>query len=289
MNKQKFLALILCFAVGFTAAACASKAVPVPSESDLGTPSLTEGAGDGKTLVNTLELPAGPYAKFALPKFTQEIQEKYELNSDTVGWLMVPNTTIDDVVVWYPGDRNQYYYRRNFEKRESFNGCYYADFRCTFDGKAAGLAPNTVIYGHAMSDDPLDARKLFSPLKFFKDPEFAKENPYIYFSTSEEDLLWEVFAVFYAMDTLPYNNPSPPDFAGIISECTKRSIYTYDTQVTAGDKILTLSTCTYSLPDGTPISYPNHYRYVIMAKLVTDKSKLKDEAEFVINPAPKAP
>ncbi len=292
MAKQKILLLFLCFVLGFTVAACASKPEPAPSESApqvVSESSAEDAQGLGETFINTLELPQGPYAKFALPKLTAQVGEKYTQNSDTVGWLQMPNTTIDDVVVWYPGDKNAFYYRRNFEKRESFNGIYYADYRCTFNGGAAGLSPNTVIYGHSMSDDPLDSRKLFSPLKFFKDETFAKENPYVYFSVADEDLVWEVFAVFFATVQLPYNNPSPKDFAGIISECTKRSIYTYDTQVSANDKILTLSTCTYSLPNGTPIAYPNDYRYVIMAKLVTDKTKLKTEAAFVKNPSPKAP
>lgn len=284
MNKQKILLLFLCFILGFTAAACASIARPLPQE----VPS-EESAGDGRTFANTLELPEGPYAKFALPKLTQMVQEKYDLNPDTVGWLQLPGTTIDDVVVWYPGDENLFYYRRNFEKRESFNGIYYADYRCAFDGTAAGLAPNTVIYGHSMSDDPLDARMMFSPFKFFKDAGFAKEHPYIYFSTHDEDLLWEVFAVFYATIELPYNIPYPQDFRGLLDECAARSIYTYATEVSASDKILTLSTCTYSLPDGTPLVYPNDYRYVVMAKLVTDRSALKTEAAFSVNPSPKAP
>lgn len=289
MIKQKILILVLCFVLGFTIAACttAPSAEPVPVPQEITPP--TPETGDGESFVNTLELPPGPYARFALPRLTAQVHEKYTQNSDTVGWLQVPNTTIDDVVVWYPGDENEFYYRKNFEKRNSFGGVFYADFRCKFDGTAEGLSPNTVIYGHSMSDDPNHESKLFSPLKFYKNEDFARENPYIYFSTSNEDLVWEVFAVFFATEYLPYNIPDLSGFLSTIGECRARSIYNYDVGVTEKDKILTLSTCTYSLPDGTSLSYPNIYRYAVMAKLVTDKSDLKSEARITKNSEPKAP
>lgn len=273
--------------LGFSVAACVTAPEPMPQEQ---VPSEAEAAaGDGMSFVNTLELPLGPYARFALPKLTAQVNEKYTQNSDTVGWLQIPNTTIDDVVVWYPGDENEFYYRKNFEKRQSFGGVFYADFRCKFDGKADDLSQNTVIYGHSMSDNPSHETKLFSPLKFFKDEDFARENPYIYFSTTDEDLLWEVFAVFFATVELPYNIPELPDFLSTVGECRARSIYNYDVGVTESDKILTLSTCTYSMPDGRSLTYPNDYRFAVMAKLVTDKSNLKTEARLTINPEPKAP
>lgn len=285
MLKQKILLLLLCFVLGFTVAACVTvtELEPVPPE----TPASD--ITGSTSFINTLELPAGPYARFALPKLTALVQEKYAMNSDTVGWLQVPNTTVDDVVVWYPHDENLFYYRRNFEKRQSFGGIFYADFRCAFDGTAAGLSTNTVIYGHSMSDNPNHESKLFSPLKFYLDEEFAKENPYLYFSTSGEDLIWEVFAVFYATTALPYNLPEFGDFLRTVGECRARSLYNYDVGVTEKDKILTLSTCTYSLPDGTSLTYPNAYRYAIMAKLVTDKSALKSEARLTKNTDAKAP
>lgn len=286
INKNTLFSVILAIVMIFSVTACSQR--PEIAEDSSGQSSAIS-TGDGKTFINTLQLPDGPFIEFALPNLTPLVSEKHEINADTVGWLQVPNTTIDDVVVWYPGDKNRYYYRRNFDKKESFNGIFYADYRCKFDGGAAGLAPNTVIYGHSMSDDPLDKRKMFSPLKFYKDQDFAVENPYIYFSIAETDLVWEVFAVFFATVDLPYNHPFPTDMANIISECTKRSIYTYDVQVSATDKILTLSTCTYSMPDGRGLSYPNDYRYVVMAKLVTDTAHMKEQAALELNPSPKAP
>lgn len=290
-KKQRILFLVLCFVFGFTAAACA-KNTQAPEVQ----PPVASGQEavpyDGKIFVNTLELPVGPYAKFALPKLTKLVNEKHKLNSDTVAWLKIPNTTIDDVVVWYPKDRNEYYLRRNFDKRSDFNGIFFADYRCKFDGTSAGLSANTVIYGHSMSDDPLDYRKQFSPLKLFKDEKFAKQTPYIYLSTAGEDLIFEVFTVMFTSVNLYYNTPDPEDFESLIAECRARSLYNYDVKVQKGDKIITLSTCTYSLPDGRlfpVVQTENGYRYAIMAKLITDRTNLKNEAALTVNQSRKAP
>lgn len=73
-----------------------------------------------------------------------------------------------------------------------------------------------------------------------------------------------------------------------VDEVIKHSLYLYNTEVSENDKILTLSTCTYHLQDGTNLGYPNPVRFIIMAKLVKDPSTLLEEADFTVNPAPKA-
>lgn len=47
--------------------------------------------------------------------------EAYNLNSDTIGWLRVPNTTIDNSVLQKAGETNNNYYLRLNEKKESDN------------------------------------------------------------------------------------------------------------------------------------------------------------------------
>jgi len=236
--------------------------------------------------------PLGPPEELGIlldaPNFLDQIAEMYELNSDTVGWLFVPNTSVNDAVVWYPGDQNEFYLRRDKFKRSSREGCYYADFRCTFGGYAEGLSRNTTIYGHNMDlNDSPDAPQ-FSQLLRYLNQDFAEANPYIFFSIREEDLVWEVFAVFYTTVNLPYNTPdmSNDQFMNLINEVTKRSEYIYDVDVTANDKILTLSTCTYAF---TPGVYPNDYRYVVMARLVQDGELFKERASLQKNPSPKDP
>lgn len=221
------------------------------------------------------------------PSFLEIIREKHAINPDTVGYLQIPGTSVDDVVLWYPHDENEFYLRRNFNKDYQKEGCYYADFRCVFEGGVAGLSRNTVIYGHSMDkrDDP--EAPYFSQLKKFLDEDFARESPYLYFSIGEEDLVWEIFAVYYATTDFYYNTPDPDneEFAAMLTEMSKRSEYIYDVDVTANDKILTLSTCTYVFTQ----EYPNKYRYAISARLVDADEILKAEASLEKNPSPKDP
>lgn len=212
-------------------------------------------------------------------------KEKNIINEDAVGWLRIPNTKIDDVVMFYPDDANEYYLRRNFDKRYSWEGSYFADYRCTFDGTRQGLSRVTTIYGHSMDDNPDGS--MFSQLKKYLDADFAKENPYIFFSTTEEDMAWEIFAVYYATNKLPYNVPNADDaaFSSTFSEVLKRSLYIYDSKVSADDKLLVLSTCCYNYV----ATYPNDFRFAIMARLVPQGEVLKDQAVLQQNPNPKAP
>lgn len=283
-NMHSLAVLFLTVMMVAALAACAGR--PEPANSEPSSSQQEEAAGK-RLFINTLPIPNGATIGLQVPKFTEKIKEKHAINSDTVGWLQLPNTTLSDVVVWYPGDRNEYYYRRNFEKKTSFNGSYYADYRCKFGAGASALSHNTVIYGHSMKDDPDSG--LFSSLKHYLDVDFARENPYIFFSTGGEDLTWEVFSVFYATVELPYNRPDldAAQFSEVISESTKRSLYTYDTQISSDDKILTLSTCTYSVPNIGKLGYPNEYRFAIMAKLVDAPSK--PMATLEVNPSPKEP
>jgi len=222
------------------------------------------------------------------PSFIEIIAKKYAQNSDTVGWLYLPNTSIDDVVVHYPHDANEFYLRRNFERRTSKAGTYFADFRNTFDGTRDGLSRNTVIYGHSLDwDDDPDA-PYFDQLKRLLDEDFARTNPYIFFSVAGEDLVWEIFAVYYATIFLPYNLPefTEQGFLDIIDQMKMRSQFIYDVDVGLDDRILTLSTCTYIF---TPGVYPNNYRYVISARLVEPGRDLPLTAELVRNPSPHEP
>ncbi|MCL2580599.1 MAG: class B sortase [Oscillospiraceae bacterium] len=222
------------------------------------------------------------------PSLTRQIAEKHDQNADTVGWLQVPGTGIDDVVVHHPHDQNEFYLRRNFDRRTSMAGAYFADFRNTFNGRAGGLSRNTVIYGHSLSlDDDPDA-PYFDQLKRFLDEDFARANPYIFFSLAEEDLVWQIFAVYYATVALPYNHPDFDDgaFADIVLEMQKRSEFIYDVEVGPDDKILTLSTCTYVF---TPGVHPNRYRFVVSARLMREGETRGEAAGLTRNPAPKDP
>lgn len=281
---RALVCLILAAALALGMTACGGQPAESPS-SDEGTlitssssssrssSSSSSGSSSSVEEIEATEVQKDMVTKLAT--FTQN-------NEDTVGWLNVPGTTIDEVVVQAPD--NDYYLRRNNMKQSDFNGCYFADYRTKL-GARKDLSKNVVIYGHSMDDNPDGAR--FSQLKKYLDIEYCKENPYIYFSTPEADLVWQVFAVYYTDINFNYIEPNPDAarFTNMISEMKQRSQFIFDVDVSsASDTILTLSTCTYK-----ETTNRSQYRYVVQAKLLPSGASLTTPVKVEVNPSPKSP
>lgn len=205
----------------------------------------------------------------------ESIEAAYEENPDAVGWLTIPGTDIDDVVL--QSHDNLYYLRLNEEREYDVYGCYFADYVCSF-GPREMLSANTVIYGHSDLKDNPDGKR-FSQLFRFTEPEFAKATPYLEFSTDAERMHWQVFAVFYTDVEMNYieTELSGPELVGLADEAKQKSIYDYGVPVEEGDNILTLSTCTIKFgADDTD------HRFVVMAKLVPADETLSQRADITI-------
>ena len=248
--------------------------------------------------------------KLDIPDRTDKVKAAKESNDDVVGWLYIPGLSDVDAGVCH--DASSYSYdRRDINgkklggvgsgKEYWVYGAYYTHLRNTFGSDASDMSTNTVIFGHSdlgitnksyKDDDP--EGPLFSQLFNFRDPSFAEKTPYIYFSTPTKTLVYEVFSVFYndakidGGKSLWYIEPEPGiDYGTLLDTVKERSLYKYDVDVTAADKILTLSTCTV----GFGLQKRGNYRFVIVAKLVTDENSLvQKNASFTINaeaPVPK--
>ncbi|KAF5045877.1 Sortase domain protein [anaerobic digester metagenome] len=273
MNKMfstKLIALILALVMVLVFAGCGKK--PSSSEEPSGpesSSSAVEDEDDDADVVRVFQI--------------EKIDGGIKRNADTKGWLYIPNTEIDDAVV--QAKDNEYYLRLTEDKTYSIFGCYYADFRCKI-GTRDDLSKNTIIYGHSDYKDDPNGKKFSQLFHYAKDIDFVRNNPYIYFSTTEDDLVWQVFAVFYTHVDFNYiqDNPRDEEFKKIISEAKARSEYIIDVPVDENDKILTLSTCTglYKQPK-------ENYRMVVMAKLLPSNeiSTNKLTMEVKPNPSPK--
>ncbi|MEG1204832.1 MAG: class B sortase [Angelakisella sp.] len=301
-TARRVLSLLLVTMMVLTLAACGDKpsskpssdaiienSSSIPSESSSSESSSSESSSESSSSSSSSSTSS---SSSSVPKDTRspaDIQKDllskmvavHKQNDDTVGWLYVPGTTINEATVQTVD--NEYYLRRNYLTKQDFNGCYYVDFRANM-GNRTNLSKNAVIYGHSMDDNP-DGTK-FSQMKKYLNKDFAQENQFIYFSTPESDMVWQVFAVFYTDVSLNYNNPNPEtaEYQNLINDVRKRSLHNFDVPVTAKDNILTLSTCTYVYDK----NYPNNYRYVVMAKLL-DKGAAQTPAKVETNPSPKAP
>lgn len=232
------------------------------------------------------------------PTFQPQIKEAREKNEDIVGWLKIDDLEIDGAVV--QAENNKRYERQNEWKQYSWTGSYFADYECNLTGREQ-LSKNTVIYGHNVHFDDNKDGERFSQLFHFTDIDFAKEHPYLYFSTydpvasqdgktpSENDMVWQIFSVFYTTTdfnyiqiTKDFQNPDSGEITdaqlmNIITEAQKRSEYVYDVPVTAKDKILTLSTCSYRYGKRDDV------RFVVMAKLLAPGEAPQREVSITEN------
>lgn len=195
-------------------------------------------------------------------------------NQDTVGWLEVPGTDINNSVL--QAHDNFAYLRVNEKKEEDIYGCYFADYECSV-GERAVFSPNTVIYGHSdLKDNPDGPR--FSQLFRFTDPEFARRTPVIRFSTIQDYMEWEVFAVLYTRTDFDYISAEPEGGAEALAKAAmEKSIYDYGVTVGPEDHILTLSTC--SVREGAE---DRSQRLVVMARMLPEGAETPDTANITV-------
>ncbi len=277
--SRRVLALLLALAMILAVAGCKKKEPSSSEPSSSSKPSSSESSSSKKP-----GIPTG--GKIEDIKLKESVEKGIQRNSDTIGWIKIPNTDIDDAVIQYID--NDYYLRLDEDKNYDIFGCYWADYNCILDLGREDLSPNTIIYGHSDYRDNPEGKR-FSQLFHYTDLEFLKKNPYIYFSTGDDEMVWQIFAVFYTRINFNYiqANPSKEVMEEIIKEAKERSEYIIDLDVTGDDKVLTLSTCTGKLEGHL---YPNgdydNYRYVIMAKLLPAGETGECTTDMKVNPDP---
>lgn len=183
-----------------------------------------------------------------------EYGELFLQNFDMVGWIKIADTTINYPVMQTPDEPN-YYLKRDFQKEYSDLGTPYMQENCSLAD-----SDNLIIYGHHIKGG-----KMFGALEDYKSQSFYEKHRVIQFDTLTEHAEYEVVAVFktvaYSAEGFRYydfvNAENEDDFKAYIEKCKELALY--DTGVTAayGDKLITLSTCEYSAPNG---------RLVVVAK-----------------------
>ena len=190
------------------------------------------------------ELPSYASSKAVLPS----LQPLVNMNPDTVGWLKVPGTKIDNVVCQTTD--NEYYLHHAFNKEERNSGTLFADYRCDIQE-----CDNIIIYGHKQAD-----KSMFGTLTRYRDIKgFYEEHPIIEFSDLYDKYQYEVIAYFVCEteenrytkkeDLFDYYNyvnftdrHPRHEFIKRISELSE---ITVTDDITEDDKFLTLSTCSY--------------------------------------------
>lgn len=187
-----------------------------------------------------------------------EYQDAYEQNDDLVGWIRIDGTVIDYPVMQHLEEKD-YYLERNFDKEYSKHGCIYLREQCN----PFKPSDNVVIYGHYKQDG-----SMFHDLHGYYRESFWKEHQFIEFDTIYEHHTYQILAVFKtsadADKLFPYhrfnNAESAEEFDEFVSKVKSMSFYDTGVDAEYGDKLITLSTCEYTLSNG---------RLVVVAKRVS--------------------
>ena len=105
-------------------------------------------------------------------------------NSDCVGWLTIPDTTVDYPVVWTPNDP-EHYLRRDFYGNYASGGTPFLDGR----NKPQAEGQNLILYGHNMLDGTM-----FKPMLRYLTPNFQVTHEDIYLELNGAQYRYQVIA-----------------------------------------------------------------------------------------------
>lgn len=178
----------------------------------------------------------------------------YEENDDLVGWIQIPDTPIDYPVMSTPRSPN-FYLRKNFYKEKSLSGT-------PFIGE--GLSPNAksfIVYAHNMKNG-----SMFGTLEEYEDEEYKNNHRYVYFTTTDEERVYEVVAAFRVMlDSLSFGyynycgDWTKEEFDRYFERVFDLSVYNKKDSVSYDNQIMMLSTCS---------SFIEKERFVVVTKRV---------------------
>ena len=186
-----------------------------------------------------------------------DFDELQSMNPEIYAWIRIPGSVIDYPIVQSETD-NAYYLNHSAEKEDNAAGAIFTeDYNSkTFED------PNTVIYGHGMTNGTM-----FNGLHQYMDRSYFDANREILIYMPDKILHYKIFAAYlfdnrHLMQSINFNNKEI--YAAYLNMVMgirdmQASIDT-SMQVTAEDKIITLSTCYGGMSDK---------RYLVQAVLVS--------------------
>lgn len=198
--------------------------------------------------VIVLENEAVPGATETQEQTSPHYDKLYEMNSDFIGWLNIPNTNIDYPVMFTPDDP-EYYLRRAFDKTSSQSGT-------PFIGKNGNIDSDClIIYGHNMKNDTM-----FGTLDNYADKDFWETNSTFSFNTLNDYREYEVYAavkttILHTDETMfrYYNysgDLSQTEYEELVYWLAANAIYNTGIDPVYGEQILIISTCSYHDENG---------------------------------------
>ena len=159
-----------------------------------------------------------------------------EVNSDVLGWILVPGTPISYPLV--QGNDNQYYLKHTWKKWNSVVGAIFLE--CQNSPDLSDF--HTIIYGHRMNNG-----SMFASLKHYKKQSYWKQHPCVYITDDNGTHKYDIFAAY---EVSTQGTTYQIGFSGdqsrqeFLDYCAGQSVISTGITPHVYDQILTLSTCT---------------------------------------------
>ena len=179
-----------------------------------------------------------------------EYQEAFNANNELVGWLTIPDTTIDYPVV-QKADDNEYYLSHAFDNTPDTAGTLFVDYRSDITNPTT----NTIIYGHNMHN-----KTMFGTVSDYLDKAYFDTHKTVHFNTIFEKRNYEIVAVCLAEviyqdeNSYRYYNfiqaSNQAEWDAFVANVKALSVFGEDIDLIKTDEVLTLSTCNDYVQDG---------------------------------------
>ncbi len=164
------------------------------------------------------------------------VSELKAQNSDTVGWIQIPNTEISYPLMHTSDD--SYYLNHTFSKKLNSAGSIFMETLNSADFSDL----HTIIYGHNMKNG-----SMFAGLKNYSSASYLVAHPNVYIDLEDGTHAYQIFSVYEAeADSDSYTIGFAPDevYEEYLKKIKDRSLYDTSVSVTKEDSVITLSTCT---------------------------------------------
>ena len=213
---------------------------PTPSPTPTNTPSLAAPKLLPPTATTAPTPTPNPHAEElqqALSLVEIDFPAWQSLNSDVQAWIHNEAIRVDHPILKSPD--NEYYLTLDLDLSYKAMGSIFFDFR----NKSDFSDPNTIIYGHNF-----DNGLMFSNLVWYKSQQFYEQNPFYYLYTPEQVYRVDIAAGIVVSETdttyLVVDFSSDLEFSSLIQAIEKNSVIETEIELTPGDQLVTLYTCT---------------------------------------------
>ena len=169
-------------------------------------------------------------------KYTIDFDALRKINPDICGWIASEGTVINYPVV--QGVDNSFYLTHAADGTEHKYGAIFMDA----SSKPDFSDQNTAIYGHRMNSGAM-----FASLLEYQNQDYYEKHPYLMLYTPEKTYRLDIFSAYSVGEDENYIAGRFADdqaFESFLKKCSSRSLIKTGVEVSASDRIVTLSTCT---------------------------------------------